>query len=516
MLVGSQIARFNTAPSPRGYSIAHAENALELAAGYGLVADPWQAAVVKAWLRKDRTDLWCASTWGVSVARQNGKNGALEVVELYGMVVLGLKFLHTSHLLPSARKAFKRLMHFFGSKVDDPNAKFPELNALVKEIRKTNGQEAIVLHTSECSRGDRCSCSGGGLIELGARTSGAGRGSSFDILVVDEAQEYEEDEQEALEATVSASPSGDPIIIYMGTPPADLAERGAPFVRVRNAAITGADKRSAWVEHSPNGDVDKMDEATLRAFTANRSNWAEGNPALGGRIKVRTVEGEHFRFSARSFARERLNAWPSPRAAGRAAFTKWPERAIDEPDADWPIAAFGVDMNLERTKVSIGVSTFAEGEDIHLELAADAPFDEAGTSALVDWLWERAKRRIPIVIDAYSPARDLLEALLKAKKMKVRILDAREYTQACAGLHEAVERHPAVTHFSQEHLDRSIEGTVMDPIKGRPGSFKWNRSSLDIDLAPTVAVTCAHFGAKKFARRAPSSSEAKKRHAIVF
>lgn len=131
-----------------------------------------------------------------------------------------MKILHTSHL-SSARKAFKRLMHFFGTKVND----------LVKEIRKTNGQEAIELHT-------------GGLIELGARTGGAGRGSSFDVLVIDEGQEYEEDEQEALKPTTSAAPSGDPITIYMGTPPKDLSERGEPFVRVRNAAVTGADKRS--------------------------------------------------------------------------------------------------------------------------------------------------------------------------------------------------------------------------------------------------------------------------------
>lgn len=502
MLIGSQVARFNTAPSPRGYSTHHADLALEFAAGYGLVADPWQSVFVKAWLRTDKSG-WCASTWGISVARQNGKNGGLEIVELYLMVALNLKILHTSHLLSSARKAFKRLMHFFGSQKNDPHAKFPELNALVKEIRKTNGQEAIELHN-------------GGLIELGARTGGAGRGSSFDVLVVDEAQEYEEDEQEALEATVSASPSGDPVIIYMGTPPRDLSERGEPFVRVRNAAVTGADKRSAWVEHSPAGDVDKMDETTLRAFVADRKNWADGNPALGTRIKVRTVEGEHFRFSPRSFARERLNMWPTPSVAGKLAFTKWDERAIDDPDPEWPIAAYGVDMNPERTKVSIGVSTFAEGDDIHLELAADAPFDERGTTALVDWLWERCKRRVPIVIDGYSPARDVLEARLKAKKMKVRILQASEYTQACEGLHEAVEKHPSVSHFGQEHLDTSAKNTTQDPIKNRPGSFKWNRTSLDIDLAPVVAVTCAHYGARKFARRIPKASEKKVRGAIVF
>ena len=504
MLTGSQVARFNTAPMPRGCSMEHAENALEFAEGYNYIADPWQAEVVRAWLRTDGTG-WVSSTWGLSVPRQNGKNGALEIVELYLMVALNLKILHTSHLLGSARKAFKRLMHFFGTKVNDPHAKFPELNALVKEIRKTNGQEAIELH-------------GGGLIELGARTGGAGRGSSFDVLVVDEAQEYEEDEQEALEPTTSAAPSGDPITIYMGTPPKDLSERGEPFVRVRNAAVTGADKRSSWVEHSASGDVDKMTEAELRVFTADRKNWADANPALGGRIKVRTVETEFHKFSPRSFARERLNMWPTPSEAGKKAFTpeKWDGLAIENPDPEWPIAAFGVDMNPERTKVSIGVSTFADGEIIHLEMAADAPFDEAGTTALVDWLWERAKRRVPIVLDAYSPARDLLEAPLKRKKMKVFILSGNEYTQACALLHEAVEKHPAISHFGQEHLDNSAKDAVKDPIKNRPGSFKWNRASLESDLAPLVAVTCAFFGAKKFARRVSKPAEKKSRGAIVM
>ncbi|MGM7776125.1 hypothetical protein ACSVHC_08920 [Arthrobacter sp. KNU-44] len=433
--------------------------------------------------------------------RQNGKNGSLEAVELYMLVVLGLKILHTSHLLGSARKAFKRLMFFFGTKVNDPHAKFPELNALVKEIRKTNGQEAIELHN-------------GGLIELGARTGGAGRGSSFDVLVVDEAQEYEEDEQEALKPTISAAPSGDPVTIFMGTPPRDLSERGEPFVRVRNNAVLGKNKRAAWIEHSPEGDVDRMDEATLIAFVQDPKNWAAANPALGIRVLLETVQDELHEFSPRSFARERLNMWPTPTEAGKRAFTKWDDLAIDDPDPEWPVAAYGVDMNPERTKVSIGVSTFAEGDDIHLELAADAPFDERGTTALVEWLWERAKRRFPIVIDSFSPARDLLEAPLKAKRMKVFILGAAEYTQACAGLHEAVEKYPAVSHFGQEHLDLSAKNTVQDQIKNRPGSFKWNRLSLDVDLSPIVSVTCAHFGAVKFAKR-PRPGPAKKRYAIV-
>ena len=517
MLVGSQIARFNTAPSPRGYSLAHAEQALEFAAGYNFNADPWQAAVVQAWMRQSRDGSWCASTWGVSVARQNGKNGALEIVELYCMVALNLKILHTSHLLGSARKAFKRLMHFFGAKVDDPHAKFPELNALVKEIRKTNGQEAIELHPM-CMRNGPCRTSGCshndiGLIELGARTSGAGRGSSFDILVVDEAQEFEEDEQEALEPTTSAAPGGDPVVIYMGTPPADISERGEPFVRVRNAAITGADKRSAWVEHSASGDVDKMDDAALRVFTADRQNWAAGNPALGGRIKVRTVEGEQFRYSPRSFARERLNMWPTPSAAGKSAIDSatWADLAIENPPEDWPLAAIGLDMNHERTRVTIGVAAFAP-EGIHLELAEDAPFTENGTDALVEWVVKRAGRRIPVVLDAFSPIRSI-EPELRKRKVLVRVLSASELSQACGGLHDAVMRDGSVTHFAQEALDKSLDGAVKQKF-GDGGAWKWNRKNLEVDLTPTMAATCAHFGAVKFGKRREPGEQKKAKVSI--
>lgn len=458
--------------------------------------------VVRAWLRTTMTGRWCAGTWGISVPRQNGKNGGLEAVELYMLVQLGLKILHTSHLLSSARKAFKRLLQFFGQKVGDPNARFPELNAMVVEIRKTNGQEAIVL-------------SNGGMIELGARTGGAGRGSSFDVLVIDEAQEYEEDEQEALKPTISAAPSGDPVTIFMGTPPRDLSERGEPFVRVRNNAVTGKNKRAAWVEHSAKGDVDKMTDAELAVFVRDLRNAADANPALGIRISLETIQDELNEFSDRSYARERLNMWPSPTEAGKPAFTKWAERVLKDPDADWQIAAFGVDMNPEQTKVSIGVGTFSEGGGVHLELAVDAPFDEAGTSALVQWIWDRTKRRIPVVIDAYSQARDILEVPLKKRNVSVFILNANEYTQACAMLRRAVEKEASVTHFGQEHLDDSVKHAVQSPIKNRPGSFKWDKDSLEADLAPTVAVTCAYYGAQKFARRRTARSERKPRGAIV-
>lgn len=507
--VGSQVARYQIAPKCKKVNLVHAEACIELAAAYGLVLDEWQANAVRIWFRLTPEGRWCASTWGLSVARQNGKNSALEAVELYLMVVLGFKILHTSHLLTSARKAFKRLMSFFGRKVNDPNAPFPELNAMVVEIRKTNGQEAIEL-------------SNGGLIEVGARTGGAGRGSSFDFLIVDEAQEYEEDEQEALEATVSASPSGDPVIVYMGTPPKTDGERGAPFIRVRSAAITGRSKRSAWVEHSPQGELDKMTEIELQAFVRDRKNWAEANPAGGTRIKESTIEGECERMSARSFARERLNMFPSPAEVLEMAFS---EKALARVSVevppygeDVPVSAWGIDMNPQKTKVAICAAFASSGAPAYLELATNADFEVDGVSAVVEWIWDRAKRRTPVVMDAYSPARDLLEAPLKNRGVRVFILQGSEFPQACSQLHQAVNRERSVVLPAlQEHLIESLKCAVKEPLKNHPGSFKWNRTNLDAELHPAVAATVAFFGSVKFGRRQRSSSSSgRSRHAVVL
>ena len=497
--------RYQIVPTSARASEDRGLSAVALADGYGLTLDDWQADIVRAWMRTEGPTVsarWCASTWGASVSRQNGKNGGLEAVELYLMAVMGYKILHTAHLLGTARKAFKRLQLFFGREVNDPNARFPELNALVVEMRKTNGQEAIEL-------------SNGGLIELTARTSGGGRGTTFDVVVVDEAQEYEEDEQEALEPATSATPSGQPITIYMGTPPKVIGERGEPFVRVRNGAVTGASKSTAWVEHGAPGDVDSMKEPELAAFVRDRTNWAIANPAYPHRVSEAAIEGELERMSPRSFARERLNMWPAPRESNIHPIAKplWEKRKTDEDTSQWPLAAVGLDMNPERTKVTITMAYWRPGAGVHVEIAAEAPYNDAGASALVEWVWARCKRRIPVVMDAFSPLRSVQPLLLK-KGMKVRVLDASEWGQACMGLHDAV-RDGEMTHFDQTQLNLSVLGAVKEAM-GKGGAWKFARQSVDVDLGPVVSATCALFGAIKFGRRPRAEAEKTKRHAMVL
>lgn len=213
------------------------------------------------------------------------------------------------------------------------------------------------------------------------------------------------------------------------------------------------------------------------------------------------------KLTAESFKREALGVWDKAGMKRRAVdHAAWDALAIDSPDPDWQLAALGIDMNLERTKVSIAAAAFADEGKIHLELAADTPFADEGTDALVAWVWERAKRRVPVIIDAYSPARDILEVPLKRKKIFVIITGANEMTQGCALLAQAVDRESSISHFGQEHLTDSVKSTIREDIKNRPGSYKWNRETLEDDLSPMMAITGAHFGALKKARRNSAGS----------
>lgn len=453
-------------------------DAVDLAAGYGLVLDGWQSHVIRSWMRRDSFGRWCAGRWGVAVPRQNGKNAIIEAVELYGMAVLGLRFLHTAHEVKTARKAFMRILSFFKDNDD--------LLALVKSTRETNGQEAIFLHHADCDvsgPGRDCRCKGGGSIEFIARSKNSGRGFTVDVLVADEAQEFAEEDLAALLPTISAAPSGDPVQIILGTPPSER-DNGEVFTRVHDVAHEQIDNRLAWCEWAVVGDIDESD----------RDLWARTNPALGGRLLWTTIEDEFNSFDRDTFARERLGLWATELNLSVIPDRDWEaRRVLSAPDGE--ISAIGLDMNPERTVISVSVAVKRE-DRIHVELARTG--DAGSTAELVEWIYSRARRRVPVVMDSFTPIRSI-EGLLKQKKCKVYALSGNELMQACGGFYDAAVKDETVTHIGQEELDDSLRGAKRQKI-GDAGGWKWSRKTLDSDLTQIMAVTCAFFGALKFAR----------------
>ena len=76
--------------------------AAKLMQAYGVVLDEWQQLVVNAWLGVDQMGQYTATSAGLSVPRQNGKNVIVEAREFYGLVINGEHILHTAHQIGRA------------------------------------------------------------------------------------------------------------------------------------------------------------------------------------------------------------------------------------------------------------------------------------------------------------------------------------------------------------------------------------------------------------------------------
>lgn len=445
--------------------------AADLAGDYGLQPDDWQQLILDDWLAVSG-GRWASLKCGLSVPRQNGKNGTLEVRELFGMIGRGEKILHTAHQVKTAQKHFRRLKHFFGKRADDPSAKFPELNALVDELRNVNGQEAIFLKN-------------GGSVEIVARSQGSGRGFTVDVIVCDEAQDMSDDDLEALLATSSAGPLGDPQWIFTGTPPGPKAN-GEVFTRNRVDALDGKARKVCWHEWS--ADVgDNFDDPGV---------WEKANPGLAsGRLLLDVIEGERGTFSDEGFGRERLGMWASAAAQSVIDADTW-SACADQQSVAVDRLALAIDVAPDRSRGSVSVAGQREDGLWHVEL------DEQrnGVGWLTAYVAARCERNDirAVVIDGASPAASMVDDLSQ-RGVKVTTTSARDMAGACGSFYDGV-MEGWLRHIDQPQLNASLS-TARKRALG--DAWAWNRKNAASDITAVVACTLALFGAQSSAVKRP-------------
>lgn len=451
--------------SPK-YPTSDGPDAIFLSTAYGLTPDPWQGDAVTDWLGRRRDGQWSASMCALAVARQNGKNGVIEIRELYGMIALGEKFLHTAHEVKTARKAFKRLKYFFGDKANDPGARFPELNALVVEVRNTNGQEAIVLRN-------------GGSVEFVARSKGSGRGFTVDVLVLDEAQDLSNEELEALLPTISAAPLGNPQVILTGTPPnPEKGQTAEVFTRVRNEQ--GKNKRLAWT------DFGVADGPLPDIF--DRELHHSSNPALGGRLQQDVIETELSMMSPEGFARERLGWWGNGADGATTAFGTGNWEACDKEPGIEPADGLTIALAVSIDGAFSSIGATAKNPDGSHHLGATER--KRGTSWLIESARDIQNRTdCDVVIDGRGPGAFLIPEL-EAAGIRLTVAGTSDVLDACALISEAVQDHN-VTHFGYAELDAAVAGAQKRKVGDR---WAWGRRSSKIDISMLEAVTLAFWG----------------------
>ena len=479
-----------------------AVDAVFLSSGYGLIPDPWQVDILHCWMGRRRDGKWLHRSCGLAVPRQNGKNGAIEVRELFGLIELGEWILHTAHELKTSRKAFKRLKHFFGEKRDDPNAKFPELNALVSEVRNTNGQEAIVLkdvwrvddtlvRSIGRPEGDDVELvARGGMIEFATRTGGGARGTTYDLLIIDESQHLAEEDLAAVRPTISSGALGNSQIIYLGTPP-DPEKLGAgfgqAFLRIRSQA--GTVKTLCWIEYgAPDGPRPDLEDLRL-LYACNPSLDVRHANGMHG-LDVEVIEGERNDLDPDDYARERLGWWGNPEAKthrGVIDMDQW--RALRVTADDVPTRGLVVvDVAPDQSRTTVALAT--DGPDGRPLVLVDWHEGTSWPVARVKQLTADLATTLEVCL---TPSAHIFSVKLTEAGIEHRKLTPTETGAGCGALQQMVHDGD-LAHVGQPILEIAVKNAVtkyVGDVQQWDRRANRNRDAKPVDITPVVAASVA-------------------------
>lgn len=277
---------------PAGIAYSDGPDAALLCETYWFKPDEWQRSLLDCWLSRDEDGRLLVITAGLSVPRQNGKNGAVEALEFYLLVTdPNAHILHTAHRVKTVKKAHKRLAQIFLRK----GRRWKRIRELVARVRWTNGEEAIEMKS-------------GATIEYTARSTNGGRGfDNITLVIYDEAQALTNDQLEAINATMAASATGDRQAIFTGTPPGPNVHGGV-FRKRRTAALTNPTPHTSWHEWSVEEKPDEnatWEEILPLVYQTNPAMEVDRPSKLS---EVFTRE-EYDSYELDGFSRERLGWW---------------------------------------------------------------------------------------------------------------------------------------------------------------------------------------------------------------
>lgn len=462
-MTGAQEPRIRVEPPRSGTDGGDAALLME---AYSCRMDPWQRTVVDCWLGRDESGAYNATNCGLSAPRQNGKNVCLEAREFFGMTARGERFLHTAHQTVTSKKSFRRLAAMFTDR------RHPEVQAMVKTIRWTNGEESIELIN-------------GGNIEFSTRSRERGRGfSDVDVLVVDEAQELTDDQLAAILATMAAA-AGSRQLILAGTPVYPGCP-GTVFRRRRSLCLTEPGAHDAWHEWSVDG------ESAEAINVEDRALWAKANPALGIRLTEAFTAEELRTLPRDDFVRERLGWW-SPVIANAIDYAiqadVWDACRSDKHKPEGK-TAYGVKFTADGSEVCLCGAVIPAAGPARISLIERKP-TSMGTRWLAQWLCERYGKAACVVIDGRNGADVLVDRIADVWKIKGSVIrpSARDVVAAAGTLTDALAERSVSWFAGQEMLRDSAVTATRRPISGGWGFGGEN-------AAPIEAAALALWGAK--------------------
>ena len=367
------------------YKNSMGNEAIKLYEESGRKAFDWQRFIVDAILARNSDGLWTHMNFGYSVPRQNGKNEIVAIRELKGLND-GEKILHTAHRTTTSAAAFNRLL------------------AILEESGLEEGED---FHKIKASGRESVELPGGGRVDFRTRSSTGGLGESFDLLVVDEAQEYTDDQRSALMYTIAASPN--PQTIYTGTPPTPISS-GTVFTTLRDNALQGSAEDTGWAEWSVGEQSD----------VRNKDLWYQANPSLGLRVSERNIQAEVGNDDI-DFNIQRLGLWIQYNQKSAISENEWKELHVESlPKLKGKLFA-GVKYGYDGTNVALSIAVKTEDDKVFVE-TIDCQSLRNGHAWIIHFLRNADVQQV--VVDGANGQKILSESM-KDAKLKPPVLDRK-------------------------------------------------------------------------------------------
>lgn len=439
------------------YEKTKGQEAIEIYNSSGRTAREWQEIQIYDIMAVDDNGLWVHSIYGYSVPRRNGKTEDVLMRILWGLKN-GEKILYTAHKISTAHSVWETLTYLLesaGIKFDSVKAKGQE-NVRLKD---ENGKSRKLTHS----------------VNFRTRSNNGGLGEGYDLLIIDEAQEYTIDQESALKYVISAS--SNPQIIMLGTPPTAISH-GTVFRKLRVKVLEGKSKNTGWAEWS----VEKMHDPT------DKDAWYETNPSLGQGLTERVIENEDTTDDV-DFNIQRLGHWLS--YSQKSAITKreWESLKIETVPAFNQKLFVGIKYGKDGKNVAMSIATKVR-DKIFVE-AIDCRTIRSGNLWMVSFLKNADVAKI--AIDG-TGQQEILKKDIKdyGITLKTILPTVKEVIVANQLFEQGILSHKNIIHNNQPSLAQVITNCEKRAI-GTNGGFGYKAINEEHEIALMDSVIIAHW-----------------------
>lgn len=443
------------------YKDTKGDEAIALYNSTGRTAREWQQIQLYDIMAINDDGLWVHTRYGYEVPRRNGKGEVLLIRELWGLKN-GEKIMHTAHRTLTAHSAWERLYKVV-----------KDLGLEIESEYKAKGCEHIYIKN-------------GGRIEFRTRTAKGGLGEGYDLLVIDEAQEYQDDHESTLKPMVTDS--ANPQIIMCGTPPTAVST-GTVFVRYRNQTLHRKNSDAGWAEWSVEQETDPE----------NVDAWYETNPSLGIQLTERKIRNE-FTGDIVDFNIQRLGLWISYNQQSAISRTEWVRLQADDELSISGKIYVGVKYGNDAKHMAAAVAVKASGGKTFVEVLFCSEMKK-GNERLLQFLSHADVAKV--VVDGKAGQNLLAEQMKKAKLKKPILPQVKEVIVANAMFEQAIE-NGTIVHNGQPSLEEVASNCEKRPIAST--GFGYKSIKPDLEIAILDSVMLAHWAEREYRDRKPQRS----------